>query len=1302
MKEEMSQSSKSEIVADLAEEFVERHRQGQRPLVDEYVARYPRLEREIRELFPTLLVVENLAPEHDVSVVGEGGRTLTTPTMVDSLGDFRILREVGRGGMGIVYEAEQVSLGRRVALKVLLHQEPSDLKQRTRFQREARSAAKLHHTNIVPVFGVGEDDGMSYYVMQLIQGVGLDELLSELRRLRHDHSATPDHRMSKGSNAFQRPDDIDKSYLAQTILVGDFGRVGSCTAKYDEVSVDGRNGAINSTLENARHSTENDHGRSSDSITIAEAGLQITGPGSKDEGSRHGGYWDSVARIGLQVGHALQYAHEHSILHRDIKPHNLILDLSGTVWVTDFGLAKALDQQDLTNTGDILGTLRYMPPEAFQSKTDQRSDIYSLGLTLYELLALHPAFDASDRQRLVADVAGQSPKHLSQVDSNIPLDLVTIVHKSIERDPSHRYQSAQNMADDLERFLNDEPIQARRVSALERFARWSRRNRAMSAAAGSIAALLILVAVISTLFALRFRSQERLAQHLKEEAEQSQQNAEYAQFASDIFAANLHIQRRSMALAQRLLRGIPEKYRNWEWVVLANKAWPDREAMMAAATEADQKLTDASFWRRGLIKKDQEIVEKSGGIPECDFAADGTKILVSSQDGSMGLYAVETGEEVKRFRHPVPDAPRSYGALSPDGRLVLAAQTDWPWIIEADGSSKRFAAGDAPLSMAMDWIWSPDPRYAASAHFDRKVRIWNTETFELVNEIQVVPEGEEGDVRDLSFSKSGDAIWTSSTDGRVVKRAFPTGDILREWMCPNPAEELNFQVISPSRRSALAMRQNGSSFIWEFETYNVIELTDANPAATAQSSNRRRAAVYSPDGTCLAIMKGLLEVAVYDASSGGLIRRIAGHTSPVRSIRFSPDGRKLLTSGEDGSAVIWTAQPAPVEKPATLTTAHSKPVFQIEIDGPGERLICGSFDKSVSVWKLRLRELVQMHEHDAAVVAIDFHPDGVHAGSLDANGTLQVWNIATGKMRFAPIDPQSDKFSRHVKNTGGGREGEILSFPSVLSTGIFSPNGLYIASFQNNGMKVFSALDGSLVARLEDADDHGWPVFSHDSTMVSLVEMDSNRVCVWDVKTGKQIRALSDHNYAVCAMNFSPVDNRLVVGGMAKTVIWNPRTNQQVTLKGRNGYTASCRFSSDGMYVLVGSSDNICRVWDSATGKLITQLQGHTGRLRDARFSPDRTRIVSWGTDDQVVIWDWNPQRRVSNPLVTLTGGSRPLQAHWSPDGRDVITSWSAGNVEIWSGATKQDLTALPGYGDEFDEEGFKQWRDRLWNERGA
>ena len=191
-----------------------------------------------------------------------------------------------------------------------------------------------------------------------------------------------------------------------------------------------------------------------------------------------------MARIGVQVADALAYAHAQGILHRDIKPSNLLLDTRGTVWVTDFGLAKADDQQNLTHTGDILGTLRYMPPEAFGGKADGRGDVYALGLTLYELLAFRPAFDEKERGRLIKQVTGEAPPPLRKLNPEVPRDLETIVQKAIEREPAHRYATAAELADDLQRFVDDEPIRARRTSYAERLARWGRRNPAVAALSG--------------------------------------------------------------------------------------------------------------------------------------------------------------------------------------------------------------------------------------------------------------------------------------------------------------------------------------------------------------------------------------------------------------------------------------------------------------------------------------------------------------------------------------------------------------------------------------------------------------------------------------------------------------------------------------------------------------------------------------------------------------------------------------------------------------------------------------------------
>jgi len=308
----------------LAEEFVERFRRGERPALSEYTRQYPELGGEIRDLFPALVMLEDVRPptaadpgKKGDAAISAGGKKL------ERLGDFRILREVGRGGMGIVYEAEQESLGRHVALKVLPSHTLLDPRHLLRFQREARAAARLHHTNIVPVFGVGEHDGLHYYVMQYIHGQGLDQVLVELLRLRQ---RSPDGTAcSPGPNAppeRQVPAEAgaDASVaVAQSLLTGVFVTPEKTMAEESA-------GLAAGLFETAANASSSSWPRQ----PLSDAGRP---------------YWQSVARIGIQAAEALAYAHAQGTLHRDIKPSNLLLDSQGIVWVTDFGLAKATDSE---------------------------------------------------------------------------------------------------------------------------------------------------------------------------------------------------------------------------------------------------------------------------------------------------------------------------------------------------------------------------------------------------------------------------------------------------------------------------------------------------------------------------------------------------------------------------------------------------------------------------------------------------------------------------------------------------------------------------------------------------------------------------------------------------------------------------------------------------------------------------------------------------------------------------------------------------------------------------------------------
>lgn len=394
-------------------------------------------------------VVDSLswANQTNQAAGGEGARP-EMPLALGQLGDFRILREIGRGGMGVVYEAQQISLQRRVALKVLPFAAAIDPRQIQRFKNEALAAAHLQHPHIVPVHAVGCERGVHFYAMQFIEGQSLSELIADLRHVNSrpsQHSQTTPNYLPIESDVTEAALRLSKSHL-------------------DEAS----------------------------SPTVSS--LTRTRPA----GNR--GYFATLARLGRQAALALEFAHQTGIVHRDIKPSNLLLDPQGQIWVTDFGLAQIGGDTGLTATGELLGTLRYSSPEqalARRGIVDHRSDIYSLGATLYELLTLRPVFEGRDRRELLRQISDEEPPLPRSLDQSIPEDLETIILKSLRKDPVDRYATAEEMAEDLQRFLESRPILARRQTVVERVRNWGRRHPSLLAAGIGVLLLISIGSMIS-------------------------------------------------------------------------------------------------------------------------------------------------------------------------------------------------------------------------------------------------------------------------------------------------------------------------------------------------------------------------------------------------------------------------------------------------------------------------------------------------------------------------------------------------------------------------------------------------------------------------------------------------------------------------------------------------------------------------------------------------------------------------------------------------------------------------------------
>jgi serine/threonine protein kinase/Flp pilus assembly protein TadD len=456
--------TKDARISRAVEEYLAAWEAGCLPNRDEFLARQPDIADALGKCIDGLEFIRSAAPGLRESTPALPLGDVLQPEA--PVGDFRIVREVGRGGMGVVYEAVQISLGRRVALKVLPFAATMDPRHLLRFQNEARSAASLEHPHIVPVYGVGSERGVHYYAMKFIDGQTVAALIAQ-----------------------QRGDPNPAHQHTQTFPA------------------------------------------STPAVDTAPRAQDPTAPAPRDAA-----FFRRVAEWGIQAAEALEHAHSLGIVHRDIKPANLIIDGQGKLWGTDFGLAHTATDAGLTMTGDVLGTLRYMSPEQAQAShglVDHRTDVYSLGITLYEMLTMHAPFEAENRQELLRQIVSEEPRRLRKIDKEVSAELETIVLKAIEKRPEDRYIATREMADDLRRFVLDEPIRAKRAGVVQRIRKWGRRHQPAVAAAVGFLVLAMAVLAGSTIAIWRAWDETDAALHKAQDAKDNEtaerQKAEAAQ-----------------------------------------------------------------------------------------------------------------------------------------------------------------------------------------------------------------------------------------------------------------------------------------------------------------------------------------------------------------------------------------------------------------------------------------------------------------------------------------------------------------------------------------------------------------------------------------------------------------------------------------------------------------------------------------------------------------------------------------------------------------------------------------------------
>ena len=1161
-------SAADAVLSDLFEEIAAKMAAGEPVDLAAYAAKYPDHAEQLRRLLPAVQVLA------DLGVSAARGELASTPRIHSAdlergvLGDFQILREIGRGGMGIVYEAEQISLGRRVALKVLPFAAALDAKHLQRFKNEAQAAAHLRHPNIVPVYAVGCERGVHYYAMQYVDGHTVAGLIQELRQLaglgqaRDNGTSAPASAVVSASAA---------NNLASKLISGRWAPGKQISADSQETGPYSPSPAGNSVP--------------SAGYAVPAADTSPKGALSTEQGVKSPGFFRTVANLGVQAAEALEHAHQLGVIHRDVKPANLLVDGEGQLWITDFGLARLGGDAGLTMTGDLLGTIRYMSPEQALAKrvtVDARTDVYSLGVTLYELLTLEPAYKGKNREEVLRQIAFEEPRAPGRVNSSIPPELETIVLKAMAKNPEERYATALELADDLGSYLEDKPIKAKRPSLRQRAAKWARRHKTVVRAAVIVLVLALVALMVSTALIWRSLERERQSGYFQRIA-----------LAERAWAAN------NLGWAEHLLEECPPDLRGWEW-----------------------------YYLKRLRYKVLSPLHQDSSVLSAVFSADGERIASSGQDGFITIWDARSGHQFLHF--PTHESHARSVAFSPDGRRL--ATGSWDGTVKIwDVQTLTMDHIPAPLHILRHggqvWkvVFSPDGQRLAScgepgpdsatAHEDgfAAVKIWDPTSGQELDSL----EGREWPVWAVAFSPDSRWLATGSRAGQV-----------KVWEARTGREKLTFRghslpiqgvAFSPDGRCIASGagtydfdRSDSELKVWDARTGR--ELLDLRGHI-----GKVQAVAFSPDGRRLASAGRDQIIKLWDTTTGHEALTLRGHLDDIRTLAFSLDGHQLVSASDDMTMRIWDATPRQEQPdPAYLTLrGHAGGVGSVVFSLAGQSLASASVDKTVKIWDAFTgKELMTLRGHGDMVHSIAFSPDGQCLASGSKDRTVKTWDTDAWK--------------------------EIHTFDSTgsVESVSFSPDGKFLAAGDHLILRIWDTTTGQQIHGLHD---HNWMIlcvaFDRTGRLVASASVDSN-VRIWDVQNGKELRKLQPkHAGRTTSVAFSSDGKSLASASVDRTVkIWDTRNWELLRdIPDSTGGIECVAFAPDSRRIAWGSTDSTVKVADATTGQILETLRGHTSWVKSVAFSPDGKRLASASLDGTVRIWKAPPvpelpRRDVRNP----------------------------------------------------------------------
>jgi WD40 repeat protein/Flp pilus assembly protein TadD len=1015
--------------------------------------------------------------------------------------------------------------------------------------------------------------------------------------------------------------------------------------------------------------------------------LEYCGGGSLEQ-KLDGTPWEASQAAALveTLAQAMHAAHQAQVVHRDLKPANVLLTGDGQAKVTDFGLARKLDEKHRTQTGAVLGTPSYMAPEqaSGQKEVGPAADVYALGAILYELLTGRPPFKGPTALETVLQVVTEEPVPVRSLVPRTPRDLETICHKCLQKDLRKRYSDAAALAEDLRRFRMAEPIAARPVGVPERMVKWARRRPALA----SLAAVIVLAVAGLVGGGLWFT--DRLADE-RDQARQAKADAEHSRDVARK-EENDHKLAEERALAEKRHaeqeRDRADRLVYAGQLTLAYREWQDNN-VSHARTLLDNCRPDFRHWEHAYLRRlcDSRQRTFSGHNAEVNavcFSPDGKCVASVSGDGSdllepgeVRLWDAATGATLRSYRGHADRV--NAVCFSPDGKYLATASADRTVRIwDVAGEGEAFPAREHVREVNAV-AFSPDGKRLASVSQDGTVKVWEVAGGREILSLQADGSGRAAVV----FSPDGH--WLAARSGGGAVQVWDSASGARLHGLGGLGGQVPALAVRPDGGQIAAAAEDGTVKLWDAATGHEDRVfqVEAGPL---------RSLAYSPDGRRLAFACGDTTVQVYGAR-GDKMLTFKGHKGAVTAVAFSPEGRRLASASADATVRVWDVLGG---QDSLTLPAGAGPVRAVAFNSKGTRLAGAASDRTVRVWDpIPGEELLTLRGHSREAQSVAFSPDGTRLASTAGDQVVRLWDAATGRNLLAIDNPTS-----RVRGIAFSPDGRFLAAPAgdksswvmEMATGqIFSlgdhARGVTATAFSSDGRRLASASADQTVAvwdvrtrkNLATLRGHTGPVnavaFEPGGTQL-VSGSDDATVRVWDVSGEHPPRLLEGHRGAVYAVAYSPDALYLASAGRDGTVrIWDAVTGQSLhILEGHVGAVTALAFSHVGQRLASAAEDGMLKVWDVTTEKMLLSWQGHATPASAVVFSPDDARLASGSDDRTVVIWDTS----TGDKRLSLEGHTAAVTAlAWSTDGPEGARLASVAldhEIRVWDGAGEVPL----------------------------